>query len=266
MWIIKYFFNISLIYTMSKLIIKHIKKIAPKKVWKKLQCSDRKDIFTQENLPDNKDIIVVLNEKSPFHCVELESFYTYWKSQTSDGYEVKNPFINKEIPKKILDKIWRKIKKIHKNDTKPKVVNNKLMYVWIDGEQHEIRARAEEEDEEVDEYLLEEMDLVQANIYAEIHTLTYNNLTKYATDRLTYLIGQKKLQYKNHGNILLEKIERCRRAECFKPLDEEATKLIKDIKSLIKTIKQLNTKIIKIIKERQKKLRGGKIKKKTKKK
>ena len=94
------------------------------------KCHEKVDIFTQEELPKNMKEIVVLNEKSPYHCVELDSFYGYWKSQAEDGKKVKNPYTNLPIKEKILFKIWRKIKKKYPDAKKPTREEVDIQYAW----------------------------------------------------------------------------------------------------------------------------------------
>ncbi len=110
------------------------------KAYQKLQCSDSLDVFTQEDLPNIKDDIVILNKNPPYHCVELDSFYKYWKSKANDGAKVTNPFTNEEINNTILNKIWRKIKKKYPNDSKPKILNVEILHTFDDeGNQQEFR-------------------------------------------------------------------------------------------------------------------------------
>lgn len=119
-----------------------INKRKPKKKSKKIfreLCSDDIDIFTQEELPKDMSQIAILNDKGPYHCVELEGFYQYWKSESDRGKDVKNPMTNQPVPKKLLNKIWLKIKKKHPKDLKPGKSDSEQEYMWIDGEQVEVR-------------------------------------------------------------------------------------------------------------------------------
>jgi hypothetical protein len=106
------------------------KRIAPKKVWQEIGCSDRTDVFTQEDLPNKRDEVITLNDKKPFHCVELKSFYQYWLSKANDGKDVTNPFTNKEIPEKKLDKIWKQINKKFPAYIKPVKTNVNVVHTW----------------------------------------------------------------------------------------------------------------------------------------
>ncbi len=97
---------------------------------KRMGCTDDVDIFTQEKLPKNLFNILVLNNKKPFHCAEVESFYSYWKSEANEGKDVKNPFTGEKLSDKQLTKIFRKIKRKHPNDKKPKVREIQIQHGW----------------------------------------------------------------------------------------------------------------------------------------
>lgn len=114
-------------------------KTNPPVLTEKMQCSDTIDIFTQEDLPSNASDVVVLNEKSPYHCVDLNNFYNYWKSEAENGRDVKNPYTNQKLSSQMLDKIWKKIKKKNKNLSKPIKSTTQTQYWWIDNEQQEVR-------------------------------------------------------------------------------------------------------------------------------
>jgi hypothetical protein len=125
------------------------KKIAPKKVWEEIGCSDRTDVFTQEDLPNKRDEVITLNDKKPFHCVELKSFYQYWLSKANDGKDVTNPFTNKEIPEKKLDEIWKQISKKYSSYKKPEKTNVKIVHTWDEqGMQQQLRYPQEAEEDE----------------------------------------------------------------------------------------------------------------------
>ena len=122
---------------MSKNKLKRKPRSKSKKVFREL-CSDDVDIFTQEELPNEMSEIAVLNEKGPFHCVELDGFYQYWKSEADRGKDVKNPMTNQALSQKILNKIWEKIKKKYPKDIKPSKSESEAQYMWIDGQQEEV--------------------------------------------------------------------------------------------------------------------------------
>ena len=124
---------------MSKKITKknRKKKTRTKQVFKEL-CHDPIDVFTQYELPDKIKDIIVLNDKSPYHCAELDSFYGYWKNVANDGKKVTNPFTNLKISDKILNKIWKKIKKKYPNDEKPKLENVRIVHTIDDDGMQEI--------------------------------------------------------------------------------------------------------------------------------
>lgn len=103
---------------------------------KRIGCSSDTDVFTLDKLPKNLFDILVLNNKKPYHCAEIESFYSYWKSEANEGRKVKNPFTLKEIPDKQLTKLFAKIKRKYPDDQKPVVLDGHVEHGWdADGRQ-----------------------------------------------------------------------------------------------------------------------------------
>ena len=98
--------------------VKIQKKIIPKKAYKQLGCSSKKDIITLDKLSNDVNKIAVITNKKPYHCFDLKSFYNYWKNvSTRDPVyglkPIRNPYTNLNIDNNILKKIKKQIQKVY---------------------------------------------------------------------------------------------------------------------------------------------------------